>query len=132
MWPERVSDERMLTAFGKDSIRRALHVRRRNCVPTVEPQPRLTSTPAQLVQGILCWFGHATKRPEGSSSGNSSCPHRLPRCENRAGGQLKDAIRGTLAISRTFLWNASLPPRRWRKDWVKVFCELALYVTWLT
>ncbi len=32
-WPVRVADERMLEVFDKDSIRRILRVRRRDCVP---------------------------------------------------------------------------------------------------
>ncbi len=58
-WPVRVADESMLEVFDTDSIRRILHVRCRDCVPSVELRRRLclTSIPALLVQRRLRWFG---------------------------------------------------------------------------
>ncbi len=47
-WPVREADERMLEVFDNDSIRRILHVRRRDCVPSVELRLR--------------WFGDALRR----------------------------------------------------------------------
>ncbi len=60
-WPVRVAEERSLEAFDNDSIRRILHVRRRDCVPSMELRRRLclTHIPALLVQRRLHWFGHA-------------------------------------------------------------------------
>ncbi len=56
---------RMLEVFANDSIRRILHVGRRDCVPPVELSRRLslTSIPALLVQRRLHWFSHASRRP---------------------------------------------------------------------
>ncbi len=53
--------------FDNDSIRRILHVRRWDYVPTAELRHRLrhTSIPAQLAQRRPRWFGHAARRPEG-------------------------------------------------------------------
>ncbi len=75
-WPARVADERMLEVFNNDSIRRILHVRRRDCVPSVEQRRRLclTSIPALLVQRRLHWFGHAARRPEGELIKNLLLP----------------------------------------------------------
>ncbi len=57
----------MLEVFDNDSIRRILHVRRRDCVPSVELRRRLclTRMPAPLVQRMLRWFGHSARRPDG-------------------------------------------------------------------
>ncbi len=57
----------MLEVFDNDSIRRILHVRRRDCVPSVELRRRLclANKPELLVQRKLRWFGHAARRPEG-------------------------------------------------------------------
>ncbi len=65
-WPVRVADEKMLEVFDNGSIRRILHVRRRDCVPSVTlcRHLRLTSKPALFVQRRLRWFGHAAKRTE--------------------------------------------------------------------
>ncbi len=56
-WPARVADERMLEVLQNDSIRCILHVKRRDCVPSVNVRRRLClpSIPAQLVQGRLTW-----------------------------------------------------------------------------
>ncbi len=66
IWPVRVADDRMLDAFDNDSIRRILHVKRRDCAPTAELRRRLylTPIPALLVQRRLRWFGHTTRRPD--------------------------------------------------------------------
>ncbi len=66
-WPVRVADQRMLVVFENDSIRRILHVRRRDCVPkaALQLRLRLASIRVQLVQRRLCWFGHAARCPEG-------------------------------------------------------------------
>ncbi len=60
-WPVQVADEGMLEVFDNDSIRRILHLRCRDCVPTAELRRRLrlTSILAQLDQRRLRWFGHA-------------------------------------------------------------------------
>ncbi len=49
-WPVRVVDERMLGLFENDSIRRILHVKSRDCVPTANLRRRLclTRIPALL------------------------------------------------------------------------------------
>ncbi len=125
-WPVRVADERMLEVFDNDSIRCILHVRRRDCVLSVEQRRRLslTSLPALLVQRRLRWFGHATRRPEGELIKDLLLPTPPHMWRRRTGGQLK-----TLATTI----NANLEPisgprvfgyARWRKDWVKVSNEL--------
>ncbi len=52
LWTVREADERMLEAFDNGSIRRILHVRRGDCVPSVELRRSLclTSIPAPLTQ----------------------------------------------------------------------------------
>ncbi len=64
---QNMADERMLVVFDNDSIRRIVHIRCKDYVPTAELRRRLrlTSIPAQLVQSRLRWFGPATRRPEG-------------------------------------------------------------------
>ncbi len=66
-WTVRVADERMLAVFDDDSMRRILHVRRRDYVPMEELGRRLSLTclPGQLDQRRLRWFGHAVRRPAG-------------------------------------------------------------------
>ncbi len=61
-----MADERGLTVFDNDSIRRILHVRRRDCVPAVEMQRRfrLASKPAQLGQRKHRYFDLAARRPD--------------------------------------------------------------------
>ncbi len=65
-WSIRVTGERMLEVFYIDSIRRILHVRCKDFVPSVELRRRfcLTSVLARLVQRRLCWFGHAARCPD--------------------------------------------------------------------
>ncbi len=48
-WPVQVADERMLAIFDNDSVHRILHVRRRDCVTSVELRRRfrLTSIPTK-------------------------------------------------------------------------------------
>ncbi len=126
-WPVRVADERMLEVFDNASIRRILCVRRRDCVPSVELRRRLcqTSLPALLVQRRLRWFGHAARRPEGElikdllllTPPRTSC--------RRAGGQLKTWATTIKADPERFSEPRVFGHARWRKDWVKVFCELA-------
>ncbi len=64
-WSVRVANERMLEVFGNDSIRRILHLRRRDCVSSVALRRRLclTCILPLLVQRRLGWFGHAARRP---------------------------------------------------------------------
>ncbi len=66
-WSVRVADERMLEVFGNGIIRRILHDRHRDCVPSAELHRRLClkTIPALLVQRRLHWFGSAARRPEG-------------------------------------------------------------------
>ncbi len=54
-----------MAALDNDSIRRSLHVRRRDCVPSVEQWRRLRLTSIPLVQRRLRWFGNAARRPDG-------------------------------------------------------------------
>ncbi len=63
----RVVDERVLGVFENASTHRILYVTSRDCVLTAELRRRLrlTSISAQLVQGRLCLFDHAARRPEG-------------------------------------------------------------------
>ncbi len=110
----------MLEVFDNDSI---LHVRRRDCVPSVELRRRLclTSIPAQLVQRRLRWFGRRIECE--LIKGLLPTPHRTWR--RQAGGQLK-----TLAITIKADMEPISGPRvfgyaRWRKDWMEVSCELA-------
>ncbi len=60
-WPVREANKRMLEVFDNDSIHRILHVRRRDCVPSVELWRHLclTSIPALLVQRRLYWIDNA-------------------------------------------------------------------------
>ncbi len=48
MWPVRAADERMLAVFENESIIRTLHVKHRDCAPTVELQ--LTPIAGQIAQ----------------------------------------------------------------------------------
>ncbi len=81
----------MLEVFDNDSIHHILHVRRRDCVPSVKLGRRLCliSIPALLMQRRLHWFGHAARPPEGELIKDLLLP-TLPRTwRRRAGGQLK-------------------------------------------
>ncbi len=90
-WPVRVADERMLEVFDNDSIRRILHARRRDCVPSVKLRRRLglTSIPVLLVQRRLRWFGHGVRRPEGELIKDLLLLTPPRTWYRRAGGQLK-------------------------------------------
>ncbi len=90
-WPVRVADEWMLEVFDNDSIRRILHVKRRDCVPSVELRRHLclTSIPALLVQRRLRWFGHAARRPEGELIQDLLLRTPPLTWRRRAEGQLK-------------------------------------------
>ncbi len=57
----------MLSIFDNAIIRPILHVRRIDCVITVDQRRhhRLNSMLTQLNQRMLQWFGHAAKRSEG-------------------------------------------------------------------
>ncbi len=120
--PVRVADERMLEVFNNYSIRRTLHVRPRDCVPSVELLRRfcLTSLPALLMQRRLRWFGHAARRPEGELIKDLLEPTPPRTWRRRAGGQLKTwatTIKADLdPLSRLRAFGHA----RWRKDWVKV------------
>ncbi len=117
----------MLEVFHNDSIRRILRVRRRDCVPSVELRHRLclTSIPALLVQRRLRWFGHCARRVEGELIKDLLLPTPPRTWRRRPGGQLK-----TWAIANKAVLESLSGPRvfghaRWRKDWLKVFSELA-------
>ncbi len=43
-WPVQVADESMLEVFDNDSIRQILHVRRRDCMPSVKLRRHLGHT----------------------------------------------------------------------------------------
>ncbi len=90
MWTMGVADEMMLAVFGNDTIRRILHMRRRDCVPTAELRRRLrlTSIPAQPVQRRLRWFGHAVRRPESGLSNDLLFPTPPRSWQKRTEGQL--------------------------------------------
>ncbi len=90
-WPVREADERILAVFANDSIRRILHVRRRDCMSSVELWGGLclTSRLALLVQRRLCWFGHAARRPEGELIKELILPTPPPTWRRRTGGKLK-------------------------------------------
>ncbi len=67
IWPVRLADERMLVVFDHDIIHFILHVRRSDCLSSLEPlrHRRFTRIPAQHVQRRLFWFGHAVRHPDG-------------------------------------------------------------------
>ncbi len=126
-WPVRVADKRMLEVLDDDSIRRILRVRRRDCVPSVELRRRLrlSNKPALLVQRRLRWFGHATRRPESELIKDILLPIPPRTWRRRAGGQLKTWATTTKADPEPFSEPRVFGHARWRKDWVKVSCELA-------
>ncbi len=102
-WPARVVDKRMLAVFDNKSIRRILHVRHRDYVPSVvlRRRLRLTSIPARVVQRRLHWFG--------------------PTSANIASHV---ALANRRAITRKAALEPLFRPRvfgyaRWRKDWVE-------------
>ncbi len=114
-WPVRLADERMLEVFDNDSIRRILHVKRRDCVPSVELRRRLylTSIPALFVQRRLRWFGDATTDKEPSSSSTAS---HVGQVNWRPAEEVGYHDQGRPA--------APLRKARWRKDWVNISSEL--------
>ncbi len=118
----------MLELFDNDSLRRILRVRRRDCVPYVEPRrrPCLTSIPALLVQRRLRWFGHATRRPEGELIKDLLLPTPPRTWRRRGGGQLKTWATTIKADLEPISGPRVFGHARWRKDWMKVSSELAL------
>ncbi len=98
-------------------------VRRRDCVPSVEPRRRLrlTSILALLVQRKLRWFGRAARRPEGELI-KDLLLHTPPRTwRRRAGGQLK-----TWATTFKADLEPIAEPRVFgHARWMKVSSELA-------
>ncbi len=116
-WPVRVADERMLEVFDNDSIRCILHVKRRDCVPTVEPRHRLclTSLPALLVQRKRRWFGHAARRSEGELIKDLLLPAPPRTLRRRACRPVEDMGNRDQGQPGTDLWTANLPPRTMEK-----------------
>ncbi len=86
LWTVREANERILGIFDNGSIRRILHVRRGDCVPSVELRRNLclTSIPALLTQSR---FGQAERHPDSELITNLllSTPRRTWR--RRTGGQ---------------------------------------------
>ncbi len=87
----RVADESILEFFDNNNIRRILHLRSRDCVPTAELRHRLrlTSIPAQLAKRTFRWFGHAARRPKGELIRDLLLPVPPRSWRKRAEGQLK-------------------------------------------
>ncbi len=77
--PVRVADEMMLEVFDNGSIRRILHVRRRDCVSPVELRRRLclTSIPVLFVQRRPAGLVMLQDVPKVSWSRTYFCPNRL-------------------------------------------------------
>ncbi len=92
-------------------------------MPSVELCRRLslTSIPALLVQRRLRWFGHAARRPEGELIKELLLPTPPRTWRRRAGGQLKTWATTIKADLEPGVFGHA----RWRKDWAKVFSELA-------
>ncbi len=103
---------KMWPVFENDGFHRILHVRRRDCAPTVERRRHLslTSTLALLVQRRLRWFGHVARRPEGELIKDLLLPTPPRTWRIRAGGQLKTWATTVKAEPRIF------GHARWRKD----------------
>ncbi len=122
-----MADERVVEAFDNGSIRRILRVRRSDCVPSVELRRRLclTSIATLLVQRRLRWFEHAARRPEGELIKDLLLP-TPPRTWHRlTGGQLKSWTITIMADLKPFSRRRLFGHARWRKDWMKVYSELA-------
>ncbi len=117
-WPVRVADERVLEVFENDSIRRILHVRRRDCVPSVELRRHLhlTSIPALLVQRRLRWFGHTARRPEGELIKDLLLPTPPRTWRRQAGGQLNMRATTIKADLEPIFGPRVFGHARWRKD----------------
>ncbi len=81
---------------------------------------------ALLVRRRLCWFGHATRRPDGELIKDLllATPPRTWR--RRTGGQLKTWATTIKADLEPLSGPRVLGHAHWRKDWVEVFSELAL------
>ncbi len=117
----------MLELFDNGSIRRILHVRRRDCVPSVELRRRLslTSIPALLEQRRLRWFGHAARRPEGELIKDLLFPTPPRTWRRRVGGQLKTWATTIKADLEPISGPRVFGHAQWRMDLVKVSSELA-------
>ncbi len=79
---------------------------------------------ALLVQRMLRWFGHAARRPEGELIKDLLLPTPPRTWHRQNGGQLK-AWATTIKADLELLSGARVfGHARWRKNWVKVSCEL--------
>ncbi len=80
----------MLEVFENDSVRRILHVMRRDVVPSVDLRRRLclTGLPALHVQREHRGFGHVSRRPDGGLPLDLLLPTPRRTLRRRAGGQL--------------------------------------------
>ncbi len=107
----------MLEVFGNNSIRCILRVRRGDCVPS--------AAGILLVQRRLRWFGHAARRPEGELTKDLLLPTPPRTWRRRAGGQLKTWATTIKADLEPISGPRVFGHARWRKDWVKVFSEVA-------
>ncbi len=78
-----------LLFFYCDNINRILHMRRRECVITVELHRHLhpTDIHGQLAQRRLHWYGYAARHPDGELIRDSVFLHRLVR----GAGEVKPA-----------------------------------------
>ncbi len=94
---------------------------RKDCVPSVELRRRLCLSSTPALQRRLPWFDRAARRPDGELIKDLPL-HTPPRTwRKRTEKQLK-------TWATTF--KVDVEPRvlgyaRWRKDWVKVFSEIA-------
>ncbi len=117
----------MLEVLDNDSICRILHVRGRDCVPSVKLLRRLSfaSIMARLVQIRLRWFGHAARRPECELIKKLLLPTPPRTWRRRAGGQLKTWATTTKADLEPTSAPRVFGHTQWKKDWVKVSSKLA-------
>ncbi len=117
-WTLRVTDERMLEAFDNGSIRRILRVRRRDCVPSVELHRRNCLTGNySCKEGPLVWTRRKTSRRwayQGPSPSHTASHVAQTTWATTIKADL-EPISGPRVFGHT----------RWRKDWEKVFSELA-------
>ncbi len=114
----------MLEVFDNDSIRRILY---RGCVPSLELRRRLclASISVLFVQRRLRWFGNAARSPERELIKDLLLPTLPCTWRRRAGGKLKTWATTIKADLEPISGRRIFGNARWRKDWRKVFSELA-------
>ena len=126
-WPLRVSDERRLEVFDNDCLRRILRVRRADHVPvaTLRRQCKVQSISAEILKRRLRWFGHVARRPPDELIKRCMVAESPAQWRRRTGGQFRtwfSTVKKDLALVSG---PATHGLRTWRKDWLKISCDLA-------